>query len=194
MGYDIEKLIDIFTIFSQNKQDLDKLRIAKLLYFIDKTHLRKYGKVVLGDKYYRMNYGPVPSLTFDLLNELFDPEFGFYIKNKKIKKNILYTYLEVIGSYQLKLKKTSNFEALSISEIEVINEVLNELGSLKTGDLIDLSHEDATYKKTRENKEIDYCLFLEGLPADEKKLISGLLKIDAENQKYVDSLENGCYT
>lgn len=194
MSYDIEKLIDIFTIFSKNKQELDKLRIAKLLYFIDKSHLRKYGKVVLGDKYYRMDHGPAPSLTLDLLNELFDPEFDFYVTDKKIKKNILSDYLEVIGPYQLKLKKPSDFEALSISEVEVISGVLKNLGSLNTGELIELSHKDVTWGKTKENKEIDYCLFLEGLPDDKKKLIKGLLKIDAENQNFVDKLENGCYT
>jgi len=194
MSYDIEKLIDIFTILSQNKQELDKLRISKLLYFIDKEHLRKYGRVVLGDRYYRMDYGPAPGLTLDLLNELFDPEFDFYVKDKKINKNILSSYLEVVGPYRLKLKKTSNFDALSISEIEVIDKVLKELGLLKTGDLIELSHKDATWKKTKENKEIDYCLFLDGLPDDEKELIKGLIKIDTENQRYVDKLENGCYT
>ena len=192
MSYDVEKLIDIFTIFSKNKQELDKLRIAKLLYFIDKSHLRKYGRVVLGDRYYRMDHGPAPSLTLDLLNELFDPEFEFYVANKKIKKNILYDYLKVKGPYQLKLKKISKFDSLSVSEIEVINEVIKELGSLKTGDLIELSHKDATWKKTRENKEIDYCLFLEGLPDDEKKIIKGIMEIDSENQKYADKLENGC--
>ena len=35
MSYDIEKLIDILTIFSKNHQDLTKLRITKLSYYID---------------------------------------------------------------------------------------------------------------------------------------------------------------
>jgi len=194
MSYDIEKLIDIFTIFSQKKQELDKLRISKLLYFVDKAHLRKHGRVVLGDRYYRMGYGPAPGITLDLLNELFDPEFGFYVKDKKIKKNILSSYLKVIGPYKLELKKNSNFDALSISEKEVIDEVLRELGSLTTGELIGLSHKDATWKKTGENKEINYYLFLDGLPDDEKELIKGLIKIDKGNHKFVDRLENGSYT
>lgn len=45
-------------------------------------------KVVLNDRYHRLNLGPFPSLTFDLLNEFFDPEFlsfGRSIKGEKSK-------------------------------------------------------------------------------------------------------------
>ncbi|MEA2016018.1 MAG: Panacea domain-containing protein [Actinomycetota bacterium] len=194
MNYDIEKLLDVFTIFSQNKQKLDKLRIAKLLYFIDKAHLRKYGRVVLGDRYYHMKRGPAPSQTLDLLNELLDDEFEYSVVDSKINKDILSIYLEVNDQYGFKLKKMSDFGALSISEKEVIGEVLKEYGSLRTWQLIDIAHEDATCKRTKKNKEIDYYLFLEGLPEEERELIKGLIKIDTENQRYVDKLENGCYT
>jgi len=154
MSYGIKKLIDIITIFANNNQKLDILRISKLLYFIDKEHLIKYGKdvlgdiVVRGDKYYRFDYGPVPSQTLDLLNELFDSDSEYNVAGNRIKKNILSEYLEFISSYQLKLKKPSNFEALSSSEIEIIQAVLKNLGSLNTSDLVELSIRDATWEKT----------------------------------------------
>jgi len=194
MSYDIEKLIDILTIFSRNQQDLDKMRISKLLYFIDKNHLQKYGSVILNDRYHRLSKGPIPSLALDLLNELFDPEFKHSVTNKKIDKSYLSEYLEPYRKFQFKLKKESNFNSLSKSEIEVIDYVLTKYGSLTTEDLVELSHKDATWLKTKEPNEIDYCLFLEGMPEEKRKIVEGLLAIDKENEVFSRVLNNDCYT
>ena len=192
MSYDIEKLIDILTIFSKNHQDLTKLRIAKLLYFINKYHLQKYGRVVLNDRYYRLPKGPIPSLTLNLLNEFFDPEWEYTVNGTKINKIYLSEYLEAAGRYRLKLKKESSFGSLSQSELEIIDEVIKTYGNLKTGDLVEAYHKDATWLRTEEPNEIDYCLFLEGMPEDKKKIIEGLLLIDKENEIFASILENDC--
>jgi uncharacterized phage-associated protein len=193
MGYDIEKLIDILSIFSNHNQDLTKMRISKLLYFIDKYHLQKYGQVVLDDRYYRLPKGPIPGLTLNLLNEFFDPEFKFAVTDNKINKIYLSEYLKATGRFRLKMKKVGNFAALSESEVEIINKVLEDFGALSTEDLVDESHKDASWLKTDEPNEIDYCLFLDGMPEDKKKLVEGLLAIDKENQIISSILEYDCY-
>lgn len=194
MSYDIEKLIDILTIFSKNHQDLTKLRITKLSYFIDKFHLQKYGNVVLNDRYYRLPKGPVPSLTLNLLNEFFDPESKYIVDDSKINKVYLSKYLEATGRYRLKLKKESNFGSLSQSELEIIEEVIKTYGLLKTEELVDESHKDATWLETEQPNEIDYCLFLDGMPEDKKKIIEDLLLIDKENDMFANILENDCHS
>jgi uncharacterized phage-associated protein len=191
--YEIEKLIDILTIFSNHNQDLTKMRISKLLYFIDKYHLQKYGQVVLDDRYYRLPKGPIPGLTLNLLNEFFDPEFEYAIADNRINKIYLSEYLKATGSYRLKMKKAGNFAALSESEVEIINKVLEDYGTLSTNDLVDESHKDASWLMTDAPNEIDYCLFLEGMPEDKKKLVEGLLAIDKENQILSSILEYDCY-
>jgi uncharacterized phage-associated protein len=45
---------------------LDKLKALKLIFFADRYHLRKYGRLVTNDAYWAMDYGPVPSGTKDL--------------------------------------------------------------------------------------------------------------------------------
>lgn len=194
MSYDIEKLIDILTIFSRNHLDLTKLRIAKLSYFIDKYHLQKYGSVILNDRYYRLPKGPIPSLTLNLLNEFFDPEWEYIVDDKKVNKIYLSEYLEATGRYRLKLKKESNFGSLSQSELEIIEEVIKTYGHLDTRELVEESHKDATWLETEEPNEIDYCLFLEGMPEDKKKIIEGLLLIDKENEIFANVLENDCHS
>ena len=80
------------------------------------------------------------------------------------------------------------------SEMKYPIYVLTKYGSLKTEDLVELSHKDATWLKTEEPNEIDYCLFLEGMPDGKKKIVEGLLAIDKENEIFSKILKNDCYT
>lgn len=183
MRYDIEKLIDILVILAKGSQELTKLRINKLLYFIDKYHLWKYGRFVLNDKYYRLPLGPIPSRTFNLIDNFFEPRIVF--RGRKIDKNPLEEYFEASknrsGYDTLKLKKEVNFGSLSDSEIEIIDYVLKTYGRQSTGQLVNISHRERTWRDTVQPNEIDYELFLDGMPEDKKEMIKVLMKSDAES-------------
>lgn len=185
MQYDIEKLIDILVIFAKNEQELTKLRINKLLYFVDKCHLWKYGRFVLNDRYYRLPYGPIPSFTLNIINDFFLPEFR--ISGKRIGKSPLEDHFEPTknrkGHDVLKLKKEANFGSLSDSEIDIINYVLNKFGKRSITQLVNISHKDKTWKNTTEPNEIDYELFLDGLSEERKKMIRDMMEMDDENDK-----------
>jgi uncharacterized phage-associated protein len=45
---------------------INKLKALKLVFFADRYHLRKYGRSITNDRYFAMNYGPVPSGTKDI--------------------------------------------------------------------------------------------------------------------------------
>ena len=183
MKYDIEKLIDILVIFARRNQELTKLRINKLLYFIDKCHLQKYGRFVLNDRYYRLPLGPIPSLTLNIINDFFLPRFK--ISGKKIGTGRLAEFFEPDkdskGYDILKLKKEVNFGSLSESELDVINYVLDSYGKRATSTLVNISHRDRAWRSTTEPNEIDYDLFLDELPEEKKNLVRDLMKMDAEN-------------
>ncbi len=182
MRYDIEKLIDILVIFAKNSQELTKLRINKLLYFLDKIHIQKYGRLVLNDRYYRLEFGPIPSVSYNIINDFFMPEIK--ISGKKIINNRLKKYFiadkNQNGYDLLNLKQEVNFNSLSESELEVLDEVLTNYGKKSTGDLVNLSHKDKTWTETEEPDEIDYSLFLEGLTGKRKKAMLQLMEIDKE--------------
>lgn len=183
MQYDIEKLIDILILLVNNKQQLCKLRIAKLLYFIDKYHIRKYGRFVLNDRYYRLPLGPVPSLSLNYINDFFKPEIR--ISGMKVEKNPLEGYFSA-DKYRnndvLKLKnKDVNLNSLSDSELEAVDQVIKKYGYFPTPGLINISHNDKTWKETSEPKEINPELFLDGLLEKEKEAIKKIWEIDQEN-------------
>jgi len=35
-------------------------KVLKVMYFADKLHLKRYGRVIFGDRYIAMKHGPVP--------------------------------------------------------------------------------------------------------------------------------------
>jgi uncharacterized phage-associated protein len=192
MKYDIEKLADILYVFSKNGQHLTKLRICKFLYFIDKLHLQKYGRFVLGDRYHSLQFGQIPSLTLDILNDFFDPEITFRGKPIKSNPHLLKDYF-IRGKYKNKypsliLNKEFNFKSLSDSEIGIINEVLKKFGKYTDAFLVNLSHKEATWQKTPVPQQINPELFLDDLPEDEKKRIAELMIIDEADDTLVDSL------
>ena len=43
--------------------------ILKLLFFAEVDHLNRYGRPIVGDRYYARQWGPVPETTYDLLKE-----------------------------------------------------------------------------------------------------------------------------
>lgn len=45
----------------RSDRGLSKLVLLKLLYLADRYHLRKYGRTILDDRYFAMQYGPVAS-------------------------------------------------------------------------------------------------------------------------------------
>lgn len=44
----------------------DMHKVCKVLYFADQKHLSDYGRMITGDNYIAMNYGPVPSRVYDM--------------------------------------------------------------------------------------------------------------------------------
>jgi hypothetical protein len=72
-NYNFEKFVAAMTHMAMKVADLTKLRAAKLLYFADKYHLTNYGRPIIGDYCVKMDHGPVPSQSLDLMNELVSP-------------------------------------------------------------------------------------------------------------------------
>ncbi|GBU21999.1 hypothetical protein R80B4_01901 [Fibrobacteres bacterium R8-0-B4] len=54
---------------SDNKDRFNKVYLLKMLYFADRYHIRHFGGLATGDTYFAMRYGPVASLTLDVLNK-----------------------------------------------------------------------------------------------------------------------------
>ena len=160
-----EKLVSSLAFFAQNTRGLDKLKAVKLLYYADKYHLTRYGRPIIGDIYFRLDYGPVPSKSLNIINDAIDP-----YKLRNVEQPILDLFSKFIHVNRgkkhatLESKRGPDLEVLSNSEQEALNETVKRYGRCSGPQLIDLTHREAPWKKTKKNAEIDYWLFFEGEP------------------------------
>ena len=161
---DYQKLISCIGHFAERCNDLTKLKAVKLLYFLDKNHLLKHGRPVLGDNYVKMGYGPVPSMALDILNEIID---AGQMKVKMLdseNKEYFEKYIGIKhGKYPVFRAITEpNLDVLSESEKEALSQTQKAYGKLAASTLVNRSHEDETFKQSELNHYIDYKLFFEG--------------------------------
>lgn len=162
--FDVEKLVAALCFFASNTKGLDKLKAAKLLYFADKYHLIRYGSPILGDVYFHLDYGPVPSLALDIMNEALSP-YRLNIPQKNLE--LLKTYLKIDDAKPhpvFEARKQPDSDVLSESEMEALQETVKTYGNYSGPKLIDLTHREASWRKTGKNEQIDYRLFFEGEP------------------------------
>ncbi|MBF0624860.1 MAG: SocA family protein [Magnetococcales bacterium] len=118
--------------------------ILKLLFFADKYHLNRFGRPIVGDRYVAMPYGPVASVTYDIL-----------------KGNVL--AMEMAGEDPLPFEvrhhanrphvhsnRPARLEMLSDSDIEALEYSFAMYGHLGFDELYRISHEDPAYRNAEE--------------------------------------------
>jgi len=117
---------------------VDKLRAIKLIYLADKYHLRRYGRLITGDQYIAMNYGPVQSGVKDIadLSDFLGEEEKKYA-SKFIAKE----------GHDIKSINEIDNEELSQTDLEALEFVFERFGSLNNFDLIELTHKGYEWKK-----------------------------------------------
>src|SRR3989338_9040929 len=74
MNISIPKLKAIFRYFGTHTETrfLGKVKLMKLLYFLDFMHVKKYGCPVTYDHYVKLEHAPIPSTILNLVNEAID--------------------------------------------------------------------------------------------------------------------------
>ena len=166
--FDVEKFITCLAFFADKKlPGLTKLKVCKLLYYVDKHHLIRYGRPVTGDIYYRLDNGPVPSASLNIMDEVISRD-EVLTQGEESNSEKLSKYLKIQRfphKYPLfQLKQNPELENLSESDIESLEQVVNKYGHCSASALIESTHTEAPWQKAAPNTEIDYRLFFESDP------------------------------
>lgn len=160
--FDEDKALEVILYMASKLTDPTFHQIFKILYFSDKRHLQKYGRLILSDGYVAMKHGPVPSRLYDILK-----------KCRKLPENNTYkNSLQVTNSFHLKSLRNTNLDLLSKSERECLDYAINEFGQLSFKKLTELSH-DSAWEKVGENDFISVEDIAATLP-NRKDLIENL--------------------
>lgn len=183
-SFSLPKLVNAVAMFSDlGIKDLTKLKVVKLLYFADKAHLLEHGAPILGDSYYCMDYGPVPSLA---LNELNDAISRNELLDSSSDLSLIDQVLRVRKPFWKKLptfeSKTHCDESLfTASEVSVLYRTVEQYGNCSAHDLVSISHQEPTWLIPNQERQvgsrapIPYELFFEGCDARGRQHLAQLV-------------------
>lgn len=142
-NFDQEKTIEVILYIASKVPVAGFHCVSKVMYFADKAHLEKYGRFISGDNYIAMKHGPVPSNTYDILKGVRGDGFACLAEPAK-------NAFSVENHYVIKPFRKVDLDYFSDSDLECLDEAINEYGSLPFNELTQLSH-DRAWESADEN-------------------------------------------
>ncbi len=123
---------------------IDKLAAIKLLFFADRYHIRKYGRLISDDVYFALPHGPVASNSLDILNIVMNGHSAG-VDKAYLKRESANAFVSVDSEY--------DFEYLSDSDIEALDFTIENFSSYETWELRNLTHEYPEWKRYKSTLE-----------------------------------------
>lgn len=137
---------------AESVTELDKLKLAKLVFLADKYHLVRYGRPITGDFYKALFKGPIPQNLLDLIHTILDPEDakkrGAKVSAETLQR--LTSAVKIDRSFahpRLSADTPILMESLSKSEKGALDEIIKRFGTKSGPELSALTHTMAAYKK-----------------------------------------------
>ncbi|MBS9767988.1 MAG: SocA family protein [Flavobacteriaceae bacterium] len=158
-----EKAVNSLLFVVSNLEKADTHKTYKILYFADQKHLLKYGRPIFGDVYVKMPYGPVPSFVKDVVDEQISGLEEVVAKYNK---------------YYIKPLIEPNLDYLSESDLECLQEAIQENKDLSFDILTEKSHDNAYHKASW---AISYLEMAKVVGADENLLKFISMQINNDN-------------
>ena len=146
-GYQIlnlNKLGAVMAFFAQYCKDLYKVKLMKLLWYVDALAYQKRGYAITGLVYQHMEYGALPIANAEIINL---PQLDV----EEIER-------EDGVSYRIRAKQGMSLEALTPDEIDIVYAVANRFNHVKTKELVAYMHEEDAYKETSMYQVIPFSL------------------------------------
>lgn len=156
--FDRDKALEAILFIASNLGNPTYHSISKMFYLADKLHLQEYGRLICGDRYIAMEYGPVPSAIYNMMKVA--------AKEKSIDVDwdeIIQEALVVHHGREVKPRRESNLDLLAESELECIRQAIAEHGGKTFGELTDLTH-DKAWRATDDNQTIPLDAIVATLP------------------------------
>lgn len=130
--------------------------ISKLLYFADRIHLERYGRLISGDSYVAMKNGPVPSGAYDIMKAVRGD--GACVVEADAQEAFT-----VYRAYEVVPRREADEALFSESDLECLQEAIKRYGNLSFTELTRLSHDEA-WNSADENDMIELEQIIATLP------------------------------
>ena len=128
---------------------LGKLKMMKLLYYLDFDFFEKYGRSITGDQYLRFEMGPVPRMAKKVLDGMKDKEI------KIVKKKVAEGYND---QEHIEALKDFDVNVFTKEELLMLEDVANKWEKFTGSEMKSASHGEAPWIATKPDEVIDYNL------------------------------------
>lgn len=163
--FDRQSAIETILYLASHSKKPTFHRISKLLYFADRDHLSRYGRLICGDHYVAMKHGPVPSGVYDILKYIQGTGTNAFPEAKDA-----FTIHDI---YRVVALRQPDLEWLSDSDIECLDRSIAEYGEKSFDELTDISHATVAWQEADLNDFIGYNLLAKDV--DDAHGLDGLL-------------------
>ena len=146
-----KKYKNAILFFAKKTQNgtLGKLKIKKLLYYLDFDFFEKYGKSVTGDEYLRFEHGPVPRMAEKILKQMEGKEIK--ITRRKIKEGLNdQQHIEALKDFDLSV--------FSKEELVMLDDIASKWEKFTGTEMKMATHGEAPWISTEPDGVIDYNL------------------------------------
>jgi len=145
--FDPEKALNLVLYVAKEIPPATFHTISKVIYFADKLHLQRYGRLICGDSYVAMKHGPVPSEIYDMMKDVRGDGFSEHWA-------VARKAFQVQGKATVVPSEAPDLGVFSKSDLECLNESIKTYGHLDFAKLTELSHDEA-WHATDDNDMID---------------------------------------
>jgi uncharacterized phage-associated protein len=141
--FDPDKALEVILYIANRAPRPNVYWVLKILYFADKMSLQHWGRFICGDSYVAMSKGPVPSGAYDIV--------------KEVRSGIPMTCplagnaFEVKADHRIAPFRDADLDLLSQSDIESLDQSIQDNGHLSFGQLKNKSHDTAFDAAADEN-------------------------------------------
>lgn len=156
--FDRDKALETILFIAKNLTNPTYHSISKILYLSDKLHLQEYGRLICGDRYIAMEYGPVPSAIYNMMKVAAD-EGSIDVDWDEVIREAM----AVRHGREIVAKRDGDLDMLAESEIECIKQTIAQFGSKTFGELTDITH-DSAWNATDDNQTIALDAIVATLP------------------------------
>jgi len=170
VSHERERLINAAIYFAENTKYIGKLKLLKLLYFLDFMHYKRVGYSVTGQNYYALPMGPVPTEFYAELDQPApDLQSAFDIAEVQAAKGKM-----------IKLKPKSKFDPSHFTrfQLRLMEQLAQEYRDARSEDMIEATHlENLPWHQVyevegRRNALIPYELAFDKAHAAEKQALA----------------------
>lgn len=117
-GFEYKKAVQTLNYLAfLNGGEINKMKALKIIWIADRMHLRKFGRLILNDRYYAMKYGPVASKTKEMAetDTTFSDDYEIEYRDKYIKPTSDNYNYSSIADVDMDLFSETDIETLEIS-------------------------------------------------------------------------------